>query len=630
MATMLSPGVYTHEIDMSIIVPSVSTATGAFAGIFKRGQVGVYKLVSSVDDLITNYGEPTDSNYNDWFQCYSFLLYGSSLLVSRAIDANGTLVSTTSSVTDAASVGAKTVSIDNLSNFTEGDKIAFNGDRNHIYTIDKINASSVDLVETLSAAVDKSAPVEKFVKAINAAVEAKKVGGVAPSTLALKKLGLFVPNSQYFEDFNASFGVTDATNVALQFIAKDPGEFGNGITITIGNTADFTNGSTSQALPGVLFSQLFDRYPTSTEIAVVIASDGVMVEKFIVSLVPGTKDYTNRSTYIEDVLNRQSNYVYVVHNKSVTAVASALANDSTALRLAYGNSGLPNSGDIEDAYDVFSNKEEVDVDIIIANEQAHLAASTLAMNRADCICYVGALYENVIGLKSSDIVAKQIAYVNDPSSPMNLNTSFVAFYDNYAQFYDKWNDKLRWCNIAGLIAGARAKTSYDLSESEASAGLINGVLKGITKLYYSPHQGARDLLYKSRVNPVVSFVGQGKVIWGQKTLLGYDSSFSRVNVRCLFNKLERAISKMAKAFCFSRNNEFTRERFKSTITPVLAQDPGVDQFYVDLSKNTPEVIARGEFIVNILIKPVYTMEFISLGFVAVGASVKFSDAILAL
>jgi hypothetical protein len=492
MATMLSPGVYTHEIDMSIIVPSVSSATGAFAGLFKRGQVGVYKLVSSVDDLISNYGEPTDSNYNDWFQCYSFLLYGSSLLVSRAIDSNGSLVSTTSTVTDAAASGSKTVSIDHITNFSEGDKIVFNGDRTHIYTIDKVNSSSVDLVETLATAVDKNSLVEKFVKATNAAVEAKKVGGTAPYALALKKLGIFVPNSQYFEDFNASFGVTDANNVALQFIAKDPGEFGNNITISIGNTADFTNGSTSQALPGVLFSQLFDRYPTTTEIAIVISVGGVMVEKFIVSLVPGTKDYTNRSTYIEDVLNRQSNYVYVVHNKLTTTVASALANDSTTLKLAYGNSGLPNTDDIEVAYDVFSNKEEVDVDIVIANEQAHLAAATLAMNRADCICYVGAKYENVIGLKSSDIVAKQIAYINDSNSPMNLNTSFVAFYDNYTQFYDKWNDKLRWCNVAGLIAGARAKTSYNLSESEASAGLINGVLKGITKLYYSPNSGQRD------------------------------------------------------------------------------------------------------------------------------------------
>lgn len=87
---------------------------------------------------------------------------------------------------------------------------------------------------------------------------------------------------------------------------------------------------------------------------------------------------------------------------------------------------------------------------------------------------------------------------------------------------------------------------------------------------------------------------------------------------------------MAKAFCFTRNNEFTRERFKATINPVLAQDPGVDQFYIDLSKNTPEVIARGEFIVNILIKPVYTMEFISLGFVAVGPSISFKEAVQSL
>ena len=194
----------------------------------------------------------------------------------------------------------------------------------------------------------------------------------------------------------------------------------------------------------------------------------------------------------------------------------------------------------------------------------------------------------------------------------------------------KWNDKLRWCNVAGLAAGLRAKTSQDFDISEASAGLIKGVLKGLTKLYYTPNQGQRDLLYKSRVNPVVSFPGQGKVVWGQKTLLGYSSAFDRINVRGLFNKLERGISKMAKAYCFERNNEFTRERFKATIVPVLAQDRGVSEFYVDLSKNTPESIARNEFICNILIKPTYTIEFISLGFVAVGPSISFKEAVQAL
>ena len=50
------------------------------------------------------------------------------------------------------------------------------------------------------------------------------------------------------------------------------------------------------------------------------------------------------------------------------------------------------------------------------------------------------------------------------------------------------------------------------------------------------------------INPVVSFPGQGVVLWGQKTLLDKASSFDRVNVRGLFNTLERALSKMAKIF----------------------------------------------------------------------------------
>lgn len=66
-------------------------------------------------------------------------------------------------------------------------------------------------------------------------------------------------------------------------------------------------------------------------------------------------------------------------------------------------------------------------------------------------------------------------------------------------------------------------------------------------------------LYKNGINPVVSFPGQGVVLWGQKTLLDKASSFDRVNIRGLFNTLERALSKMAKYQVMEFNDNFTRK-----------------------------------------------------------------------
>jgi len=493
MGSMLSPGVYTHEIDMSVIIPAVATSVGAFAGIFSKGKVGEYSLVSTIDDLILQFGQPTNTNYNDWFQCYSFLLYGNKLLVSRAIDINGSMINTISVTTASASAAAKLVEITAVSNFTVGDKVTFAKNNAAVYTIDSIAASSITLVEALKDSVVSGATIEKFTKATNAVVEVQKAGSsTVPTADEAKKTISFIPNNGYFEDFGAMIGVSDISNVAIKFIAKNPGEVGNNISIAIGNTADFIDNATTTAMPGVTFNQIFDRYPSTSEIAIVITEDGILQEKFIVSLDKNAKDYNNKSTYIEDVLNRQSAFVYAIHNDTVLTCATRSASGTNIATLQYGSSGLPNFGDIEVAYDVFSNKEEVDVDIIIANEAAHLAASTLASNRADCIAFVGSKYEDVIGQKAADIVAKEIEYVNGSGSEMNLNTSFVAFYDNYAQFYDKWNDKLRWCNVAGLVAGLRAKTSQDFDISEASAGLVKGVLKGLTKLYYTPNQGQRD------------------------------------------------------------------------------------------------------------------------------------------
>lgn len=84
MAEFLSPGVTVTEIDASTIAPTVSNSIGVFSGPFSKGPIGQYKLITTVDELITFYGQPTNENYNDWYQCFNFLQYGNKLFVARA------------------------------------------------------------------------------------------------------------------------------------------------------------------------------------------------------------------------------------------------------------------------------------------------------------------------------------------------------------------------------------------------------------------------------------------------------------------------------------------------------------------------------------------------------------------
>lgn len=83
MATQLSPGVQVIEKDFTQIVPTVSTSTGAFAGVFKWGPIEQPILVASESDLLAAYGRPNDSNYQSFFTVKNFLEYSKQIYVTR-------------------------------------------------------------------------------------------------------------------------------------------------------------------------------------------------------------------------------------------------------------------------------------------------------------------------------------------------------------------------------------------------------------------------------------------------------------------------------------------------------------------------------------------------------------------
>lgn len=82
----LSPGVNVSEIDLTTIVPSVDTTSGAIAGVFRWGPVNERTLVTSENDLANKFGKPNNDNAETWFSAANFLSYSRTLYVSRAID----------------------------------------------------------------------------------------------------------------------------------------------------------------------------------------------------------------------------------------------------------------------------------------------------------------------------------------------------------------------------------------------------------------------------------------------------------------------------------------------------------------------------------------------------------------
>lgn len=425
-----------------------------------------------------------------------------------------------------------------------------------------------------------------------------------------------------FENLYSSIALDEGQ--VLKFIARNPGTWGNQIEVAIANPEDF--GLQKNVFPGIDLDGLYEYFPDAAEneVGVIIKYQGEIKEVFLVSLDKDSRDSNNKSNYIENVLNRQSNIVYVKYVGLAEDGIATCLNDEV-VTLEGGTYEDVTEGDILTAYEVWENKEEVDIDIVIGNElDDGNAAFNLADGRKDCIAFIGTQY-NIVGKKAADANAQVITNRGD------RNSMFACYASNYKFQYDRYNDKNRWVNLAGDIAGLRAQTSSARASWWASAGLERGQIKNAIKLAYNPNQQQRDALYKKNINPVVTFPGQGTVMWGQKTLLSKPSSFDRVNVRGLFNTLERSLAKMAKYQVMEFNDNFTRNRIVSMIKPFLGTvqaGRGIEDFMIicDSSNNTPDVISRNQLIVDCYIKPTYAAEFILLRFTNAGTN-NFSEIV---
>lgn len=88
MAFQVSPGVNVSEIDLTTVVPAVSSTEGGIAGIFRWGPVNDRVNISSEVELVKTFGKPNDDNFETFHVASSFLAYGNQLYVVRAADAN--------------------------------------------------------------------------------------------------------------------------------------------------------------------------------------------------------------------------------------------------------------------------------------------------------------------------------------------------------------------------------------------------------------------------------------------------------------------------------------------------------------------------------------------------------------
>ena len=551
MGFLVSPGVDVNEIDLTNVIPAVSTSIGGIVGHFKWGPVEEVVSVGSEKELVANFGKPDDNTYGQWFQAAAFLQYGNALNVYRT-----------------------------------------------------------------------------------AASGAKNANNAGASTINVK-------NTNHYLNQEASLGA-DSPETTF-FVARYPGALGNSLQVCVVTANNWTSVIDPVAKSAV-------DQPTGNDFHIVVidedgeitgTADTVLETYLDLSSTDGSKRLASEggdgsSNYYKNVLEASSAWIW--------PTAANIGDDSPVSGGNYSLTGgvdattVPGTDDLAGDYaTAFGDAETIDVNILIAPVgdvlnsplgNTDLVADT-ASSRKDCVAVLSPPTTGTGGTAAQSTPATALA--NTIAWASNIASNSYAILSSTAVYvYDKYNDKYRWIGSAGHVAGLLANVD-DVAEPWFSpAGYNRGQLRGVVKLGYNPTSSQRNDLYKARINPRVSFPGQGTLLFGDKTAQSKPSAFDRINVRRLFIVLEKAISTASKYQLFELNDEFTRAMFRNMTEPFLRDVKGrrgITDFLVvcDETNNTGEVIDTNRFVADIYIKPARSINFITLNFIATRTGVEFSE-----
>jgi hypothetical protein len=597
MAFYLSPLVDVNEIDLTTTIEGVSTSIAVIA-LRKtwKGPELKTQLITNLEELIDTFGRPNSYSYTDLYSSIGYLKYGNKLYCTRVMPSTATFAGIYGNCGDQSN---STATFDNystgeaftLSDFDDQDPDKFHDE---IFQFQSLPTSGSDI-----------------------------------SIIACSR---------------GSWG--NYTKVAI----IDYNTYNIALSAAGGSYTNYVNSG------GILSQDIWENldkvdYPIETVrefIVMVLSADQEDISKttipynarevWYVSVDETKVDDEGRNIFAPNVINSSSKYIRI-------ALSSSTVNtDFYCATIVYEQMGGGQDDftawDVDDelestaciaAYNLYKNAEQIDVNILIdSNKSTDVKREliVLAEARKDCIALLDCPYGDVVNQDGSEVTNLRDYRL----SVLNENTSYAALYGNWLEVFDAYNSKYRWIPASGYIAGICANTDDVSDPWFAPAGLNRAVLTNVRKLAWTPTLGERDILYKNGINPIVTFAGQGKVVWGQKTLLDKNSAFNRINVRRLFMVMEKAISTSAKYFLFEPNDEFTRLSLINMIDPYLRDVRGRRGIYdfmivCDDRNNTPERIDRQELWMDIYVKPVRAAEFIVLNFVATKTGASFTELI---
>ena len=637
MAFQVSPGVLVQERDLTRIIPAVSTSVGAFAGEFRKGPLDEIITLSSEQELVETFGKPDSNNFEDFFSAANFLQYSNALRVVRAQN---------SSVANAVASGSAFViknETDYINNFATGQGSV--GE----WAARTAGAWGNNLLVSIcpsAAAYETTVVTTLGVAAVAGATSLTVTSGTNIAVGDIINFSTTASTSDYNDGHE--YRVTAKSTNVITIVRHPSGTGGLQRDVVINSNIrrrwrfyDQVAGA-----PGT------SPYATSKggsndEIHVIVVDEdggisgtaNTVLEVYQkLSKASDAKSPQGDTNYYPTVIQTRSKYVYWMdHNtggsnwgNTASGTTYTAVTTPTLTSLQSGSDGSAVTvAQKKTAYEKFLDSETVDVGLIIAGpgDSTHVDnVISIAEDRKDAVAFVSPERTDVVNVANANTqTSNVIGFYNSIRS-----SSYVVFDSGYKYQYDRYNDVYRFVPLNGDIAGLSARTDLIADSWYSPAGFNRGTIRGAVKLAFNPNKTQRDDLYRNRVNAVVTFPGQGTVLFGDKTGLSAPSAFDRINVRRLFIVLEKAISTASKFQLFEFNDEFTRANFRNIVEPFLREVQGrrgLTDFLVvcDETNNTGEVIDRNEFIAEIFIKPARSINFITLQFVATRTGVSFEE-----
>ena len=635
MASQVSPGVVIRERDLSnAVVVGNSAIRGAIASSFRSGPVGKITNIGSERELIDTFGAPAESNAGDWLVASEFLRYGGSLAVVRA--ETGVLNATESG--SGVLIGTKEAFDAGVTSekFAARDAGA-DGNNLRVVIVDKVADSKMakaghglSVGDTLSDGATTDHEVTVVIDANTVGIKHGAAGAVTGNS--------FTQSAFTATDWNAL--PIGSTGLTYKNIAPRPG------------TSAYAS----------------ERYLSGDEVhvAIVDESTNTIVERLTyLSKISDSKTPEGASSYWKDYLNEYSAYVYAgaalgvaeyspVGQAPGSAAASYGATAASPLTLAYILSTAGGSlsggtddyaytaGEIGSAYDQFLDTEETTVDFVLMGGNAGNETDTrakaasvaaVANTRKDCIAFVSPWTGDQVATSGGAALTPAAQLANTLEFMDTIASSSYVVKDSGVKYtYDRFNDKYRYIGCNGDVAGLCVSTSAISDDWISPAGTNRGGLRNVVKLAFNPNKAARDDLYTSAINPIVSFPGAGPILFGDKTALASPSAFDRINVRRLFLNVEKRARGLAEAVLFEQNDATTRSGFASSIGSYLSEVQarrGLTDYLVvcDESNNTPEVVDRNEFVAELYLKPTRSINYVTVTVTATKTGVSFAEVI---